>query len=82
MNQKELNIVERIAAPTPRFFRTLRTIGIVLGAIGGTLLTAPVSLPATLIAAGGYIVVAGGIMTAISQTAVEDEAKKNLLEKK
>ncbi len=79
MNQKELSIVERIGAPTPKFFRTLRTIGLVLGAVGGALLAAPVALPATLVAVAGYVVLAGGVITAISQTAVDDEAKQKLL---
>ncbi len=79
MSQKELSIVERISAPTPKFFRTLRTIGLVLGAVGGALLAAPVALPATLVAVAGYVVLAGGVITAISQTAVDDEAKQELL---
>ncbi len=82
MSQKELSIVERISAPTPKFFRTLRTIGLVLGAVGGALLAAPVALPATLVAVAGYVVLAGGVITAISQTAVDDEAKQKLLEGK
>ena len=82
MNQKELNIIERIVAPTTKFFRTLRTVGILLGAVGGVILAAPVALPAALIAAGGYIVLAGGIITAVSQTAVEDTAKQTLADKK
>ncbi len=82
MNQKELSIVERIGAPTPKFFRTLRTIGLVLGAVGGAFLAAPIALPATLVAVAGYVALAGGVITAISQTAVDDEAKQKLLEGK
>ena len=81
MNQKELNIIERITAPTPKFFRTLRTVGILLGTVGGVILAAPVALPAALVAAGGYIVLAGGIITAVSQTTVEDTAKQGLADK-
>ena len=76
MNQKELNIIERIAAPTPKFFRTLRTIGLLLGTVAGALLAAPVALPITLVTAAGYAALAGGIITAVSQTAVEDSAKQ------
>lgn len=76
MNQKELNLIERIVAPTPKFFKTLRTVGILLGTVGGVLLAAPVALPAALITAGGYIALAGGIITAVSQTTVEDSAKQ------
>lgn len=81
MNQKELNIIERIAAPTPKFFRTLRTIGLLLGTVSGALLAAPVALPVTLFTAAGYAALAGGIITAVSQTAVEDSAKQAIPDK-
>ncbi len=60
-------------APTPKFFRVLRTIGLALAATGGTLLAAPVALPSALVALGGYLTVAGGVMTAVSQSAVAGE---------
>ena len=48
-------------------------VGIALAAAGGVLLTAPISLPAAAIALGGYLTVAGGVMTAVSQSVVEGE---------
>jgi uncharacterized membrane protein HdeD (DUF308 family) len=69
-----MTIKERMQAPTPKFFRVLRTIGLALAAAGGTLMAAPVVLPATVITAAGYLLVAGGVMTAVSQTAVTGEA--------
>ena len=69
-----MNIVQRLKAPTPKFFRVLRNVGLVLAAVGGTLLAAPVALPAAVITVAGYITVAGGVMTAVSQTAVDGEA--------
>ena len=66
-----MNVVERVKAPTPKFFRVLRTIGISVAAAGGALITAPVSLPAGVITLAGYLTVAGTVMTAVSQTAVE-----------
>ena len=68
-----MSIMKRMQAPTPKFFRILRTVGIALAAVGGTLLTAPVALPAAVITIAGYISVAGAVMTAVSQTAVESE---------
>ena len=65
--------MKRMQAPTPKFFKILRTVGIALAAVGGTLLTAPVALPAAVITIAGYISVAGAVMTAVSQTAVESE---------
>lgn len=66
-------VVERMRSRTPLFFKRLRNVGLVLIAIGTTLVTAPVSLPAMVIQAAGYITVAGTIMSAVSQAAVEGE---------
>lgn len=68
----EMNVIERVKAPTPKFFKVLRTIGLSVAAAGGALLTAPISLPAAVITVAGYLTVAGTVMTAVSQTAVEN----------
>jgi hypothetical protein len=68
-----MSIMKRMQAPTPKFFKILRTVGIALAAVGGTLLTAPVALPAAVLTIAGYVSVAGAVMTAVSQTAVESE---------
>ena len=70
-NPNEMTIAERVKAPTPKFFKTLRTIGLALAGIGGAILAAPVAVPAALITIAGYITLAGGVMTAVSQTAVD-----------
>jgi uncharacterized membrane protein HdeD (DUF308 family) len=70
-----MNIIKRAQAPTPKLFRVLRNAGLVLAAVGGVLLTAPVSLPAGLISLGGYLTVAGGVLSAVSQITVTDTAK-------
>ncbi len=49
-------------APTPKFFRVLRTIGIVLATAGGALLAAPVSLPAIVLVIAYYATVAGSVI--------------------
>lgn len=58
-------------APTPKFFKVLRTIGLSLAAAGGALLAAPVALPVGLVSLGGYLIVAGSVATAVSQAAVK-----------
>ena len=65
-----MKIVERIKAPTPKFFKILRSIGLVLLAISGTILAAPVALPVALVSAAGYVAVAGGVISAVSQMTV------------
>lgn len=67
------NIVQRVKSPTPKFFKKVRNISLVLAAIGTTLLTAPVSLPAVVIKIAGYLAVAGGVAGTVSQTAVKSE---------
>ena len=65
------NIVKRLEAPTPKFFKKLRTIGITLAAIGGAILAAPAALPAIVITIGGYLITGGSILTAVSQVTTE-----------
>ena len=62
-----MNIVDRAKAPIPKFFRILRSIGLVLLAISGTIIAAPVALPVALVSAAGYVAVAGGVISAVSQ---------------
>ena len=69
----ELTLAERVMAPTPKFFKTLRTIGLVIGLVGGAILASPVVLPAAIVTVGGYLALAGSIVTGVSQTAVEKE---------
>ena len=68
-----MNVIKRIQAPTPKFFKVLRNIGLTLAAIGGTILAAPVALPVVIVSLGGYIAVAGGVISAISQLTTTDE---------
>lgn len=71
-----MNFVERIKAPTPKFFRVLRSIGLALLAISGSLIAAPVALPVAVVSVAGYVAVAGGVISAISQITVDDDAKQ------
>ncbi|MGK9123936.1 hypothetical protein M1D52_07440 [Olivibacter sp. SA151] len=65
-------ITDRIKSPTPKFFKKIRTIGLALGAIGGALLTAPITLPATVVTIAGYLATAGIVASAISTVAKDD----------
>ncbi|HWV72961.1 MAG TPA: hypothetical protein VN040_14660 [Pseudosphingobacterium sp.] len=66
-------ITERIKSPTPTFFKKIRTIGLTFGAIGGALLAAPITLPATIVSIAGYLATAGIVASAISTVAKEDK---------
>ena len=74
MEQNEidgLSILEGAALPTPRFFRILKVIGLTLAAASGTLLAAPIALPAIVTTIAGYVAVASTVVTAVSQVTVE-----------
>ena len=70
-----MNIIKRVKSPTPKFFKVLRNIGLVLAAVGGTILAAPVALPVIVTSVAGYLAVAGGVISAVSQlTTTKDDA--------
>nr|WP_317633059.1 hypothetical protein [uncultured Flavobacterium sp.] len=70
-----MNVFERAQAPTPKFFKTLRTLGLILVAVSGSILTAPVTLPVAIVSVASYVAVAGSVLSAVSQITVDDKAK-------
>ena len=76
-----MEIIERAQAPTPKFFKILRTIGLALLAVSGAILTAPIALPVVVVTIAGYTAVAGGVLSAVSQVTVDDGKKKGAEEK-
>ena len=74
-----MNLNERVCAPTPKFFQKIRNIGLVLAAVSGTVLAAPVAMPLIVMKLAGYLGVASMVASAVSQTAVceEPEQKKD-----
>ena len=64
-------IINRAKAPTPKFFKVLRNIGLTLAAVGGTVLAAPIALPVVVTSVAGYLAVAGGVISAVSQLTTE-----------
>ena len=79
MKNNKMNLVERTLAPTPKWFKILRTVGIALASVGGIIIASPIALPIGLVAAAGYLVLGGSIISVVSQTAVklEEEPKTN-----
>ena len=66
-----MNIIKRVKTPTPKFFKVLRNIGLALAAVGGTVLAAPIALPVIVTSVAGYLAVAGGVISAVSQLTTE-----------
>lgn len=71
-----MSVIERMKAPTPKFFKILRTVGIALVTAGGTLLATPIAVPAEVITIAGYAMVAGSVLSAVSQVAVVNDADR------
>ncbi|MBP7397924.1 MAG: hypothetical protein KA933_13290 [Flavobacterium sp.] len=68
-------IINRAKAPTPKFFKVLRNVGLALAAVGGTIIAAPIALPAIVTSIGGYVAVAGGVLSAASQLTTTDDSQ-------
>jgi uncharacterized membrane protein HdeD (DUF308 family) len=79
MKNNKMNLVERTLAPTPKWFKILRTVGIALASVGGIIIASPIALPVGLVSAAGYLVLGGSIISVVAQTAVksEEEPKTN-----
>lgn len=72
-----MNLVERAKSPTPKFFRILRSIGLAMLAISGSVIAAPVALPVAIVTVAGYVAVAGGVISAVSQITVDNKENLN-----
>ena len=68
-----MNLKARIESPTPKFFKKVRNIGLILAAISATVLTTPIALPVIAIKIAGYLAVAGSVASAVSLTGTEIE---------
>lgn len=56
--------------------RILRTIGLILAAAGGSIMTAPVKIPAIITDIAGYLAVAGSVLTAVCQAVYKKPARR------
>ena len=68
-----MNVIERVQAPTPKFFVKLRNISLILATLGASIMAAPVALPAVVLKIAGYIAVAGAVGGTVSQTVTGQE---------
>ena len=71
-----MNLIDRLKAPTPKFFKVLRNVGLALAAAGGVIIAAPIAIPTIIVTIGGYLIVAGSVATAISQAVTTNEGDK------
>jgi hypothetical protein len=65
------SILKRAQKPTPKFFKKLRNVGLTIAGIGASIIAAPVALPTIVMTIAGYLTVAGGVMSGVSQVTVK-----------
>lgn len=65
---------KRCSKETPPFFKKLRLAGVIIAAVGTTILAAPIALPGTTVVVAGYLATAGAVATAVNQAAINNEA--------
>jgi len=68
-----LSLMERVKAPTPKWFRYIRNAGIMLTAVSTAIATMGIGLPPIMITISTYCAVGGAVATAVAQTAVDTE---------
>jgi hypothetical protein len=73
----QLTLLQRVQSPTPKFFRVLRTIGIWMATVSTAAFAIP-ALPLIITQIAGYMALAGTVVTAVSQTAVDDSVKQEV----
>ena len=67
-----MKILDRIKAPTPKFWQKVRNTMITIGAVSGALMAAP-GLPLVVASLASYGLTVGTIGAALSQMTVEDK---------
>jgi len=63
---------KRWKAKTPKFWKKVQKIAIIAGTVAGVIIAAPVTLPAAVVTAAGYLVTAGTVAATLSQLTVEN----------
>ena len=65
------DLQDRWKSDTPIFWKKVQKIAIAAGVIGGTIIAAPVALPAAVVTIGGYLVAVGSVGAALAQLTKE-----------
>lgn len=69
---KQNELVQRaVYEKTPKFWKKVGIVGACIAGIGTLITTLPISLPASIVSVGTYLITAGGTLTGISIFAKE-----------
>ena len=72
MSIKQKNGVLRL----PSFGRKYRKYQIIIGAVAGVIISAPIALPAVVVTLSGYAITAGTVAATLSQLTIEDNDQR------
>lgn len=67
MTKQVKQITESYISEPPKWAKWIRNIGIITGAIGGTIATSGLAFPAILVTAAPYLVLIGNASAAVAQ---------------
>ncbi|MFD1469386.1 hypothetical protein ACFQ48_14235 [Hymenobacter caeli] len=67
---KKLSLLDRVALPSPVFWKKVSAVGKAIGGLGLVLVAAPVALPAAVLTAAGYLVLVGSLTAGLSALTV------------
>jgi uncharacterized membrane protein HdeD (DUF308 family) len=73
MTMKKSELSRRLASKTPKFWRKVQLVGLLITTAGLAVTSLPVSVPATVAAWATYATVVGGSITAVSQLAESND---------
>ena len=72
-----MTILQRVQAPTPKFFKNIRNGGLIMATLGSAILGAPIALPAIMLKIASYLAVAGAVAAAVSQATTNSSDQPN-----
>jgi ABC-type xylose transport system permease subunit len=71
-----MSIKQRWCAKTPKFWRKVQKISIIIGAVAGVIISAPIALPAVVVTLSGYAITAGTVAATLSQLTIDDNDQR------
>ena len=71
-----MSIKQRWCAKTPKFWSKVQKISIIIGAVAGVIISAPIALPAVVVTLSGYAITAGTVAATLSQLTIEDNDQR------
>ena len=74
-----MSIKQRWCAKTPKFWRKVQKISIIIGTVAGVIISAPIALPAVVVTLSGYAITAGTVAATLSQLTIEDNDQRKEL---